>query len=110
MSVKCQVNVKSQYELDIGGRETCFISGPMNDVMRRLELFYPTRMKEFRRKLCIKYRRSFTPGGLNGPQLTKICREENLTLLCQELGGGIVGKTSAQYLRSLSNLYKLCVR
>ena len=50
------------------------------------------------------------PGGLNGPQLTKICREENLSLLCSELGGGIVGKTSAQYLRALSNLYKLCVR
>ena len=50
------------------------------------------------------------PGGLNGPQLTKICREENLSLLCAELGGGIVGKTSAQYLRALSNLYTLCVR
>ena len=24
MSVECQVNVKSQSELDIGGRETCF--------------------------------------------------------------------------------------
>ena len=24
MSGECQVNVKSQYELDIGGRETCF--------------------------------------------------------------------------------------
>ena len=24
MSVKCQVNVKSQSELDIGGRETCY--------------------------------------------------------------------------------------
>ena len=82
----------------------------MNDVMKRLELFFPARMKEFRRKISIKYRRSFMPGGLNGPQLTKICREENLSLLCAELGGGIVGKTSAQYLRALSNLYKLCVR
>ena len=26
MSVECQVNVKSQSELDIGGRETCFKS------------------------------------------------------------------------------------
>ena len=26
MSVECQVNVKSQSELDIGGRETCFVS------------------------------------------------------------------------------------
>ena len=26
MSVKCQVNVKSQSELDIGGRETCTLS------------------------------------------------------------------------------------
>ena len=25
MSVECQVNVKSQSELDIGGRETCLI-------------------------------------------------------------------------------------
>ena len=25
MSVECQVNVKSQSELDIGGRETCFV-------------------------------------------------------------------------------------
>ena len=82
----------------------------MNDVMKRLELFYPQRMKEFRRKISIKYRRSFTPGGLNGPQLTKICREENLTLLCSELGDGIVGKTSVQYLRALCNLHKLCVR
>ena len=24
MSVECQVNVKSQSELDIGGRETCY--------------------------------------------------------------------------------------
>ena len=25
MSVECQVNIKSQSELDIGGRETCLI-------------------------------------------------------------------------------------
>ena len=25
MSVECQVNVKSQSELDIGGRETCLV-------------------------------------------------------------------------------------
>ena len=25
MSVECQVHVKSQSELDIGGRETCFL-------------------------------------------------------------------------------------
>ena len=28
MSVECQVNVKSQSELDIGGRETCQLSSP----------------------------------------------------------------------------------
>ena len=27
MSVECQVNVKSQSELDIGGRETCYSHG-----------------------------------------------------------------------------------
>ena len=26
MSVECQVNIKSQSELDIGGRETCLIT------------------------------------------------------------------------------------
>ena len=27
MSLECQVNVKSQSELDIGGRETCPLTG-----------------------------------------------------------------------------------
>ena len=31
MSVKCQVNVKSQSELDIGGRETCCHNSHNND-------------------------------------------------------------------------------
>ena len=30
MSVECQVNVKSQSELDIGGRETCSLLNTFN--------------------------------------------------------------------------------
>ena len=32
MSVECQVNVKSQSELDIGGRETCFDNGAKSKI------------------------------------------------------------------------------
>ena len=42
MSVECQVNVKSQSELDIGGRETCslFIDVDIQDVILIAILFY----------------------------------------------------------------------
>jgi len=30
MSVECQVNIKSQSELDIGGRETCLVPKPFS--------------------------------------------------------------------------------
>ena len=43
MSVECQVNVKSQSELDIGGRETCyFCNSRFTNVQS--ELMYPKAM------------------------------------------------------------------
>ena len=35
MSVECQVNIKSQSELDIGGRETCYY---LNDFEQNFEV------------------------------------------------------------------------
>ena len=38
MSVECQVNVKSQSELDIGGRETCHLSNTHNFQYERIRI------------------------------------------------------------------------
>ena len=38
MSGECQVNVKSQFELDIGGRETCSILVSSNGVFHYLDV------------------------------------------------------------------------
>ena len=38
MSVECQVNIKSQSELDIGGRETCSSSLSLNIFKKTPEL------------------------------------------------------------------------
>ena len=38
MSVECQVNIKSQPELDIGGRETCYTLGVI--LTSALSLFF----------------------------------------------------------------------
>ena len=39
MSVECQVNVKSQSELDIGGRETCLcLSSPICSMLGSIAL------------------------------------------------------------------------
>ena len=39
MSVECQVNVKSQYELDNGGRETCNFYNALLDFVQKIQLF-----------------------------------------------------------------------
>ena len=37
--MECQVNIKSQSELDIGGRETCYSSPPSSCEVKSVELY-----------------------------------------------------------------------
>ena len=45
MSVECQVNVKSQSELDIGGRETCLaLFRCEKPFMKAIQLFFSCKL------------------------------------------------------------------
>ena len=91
----------------------CYISGAVNDVLRRLALVYPGVMREFLGELSLKYSRSGMPGkmALNGPQIDKVWK--NLDLLHEKLvkqGAGVIGEGSVDYLQKLQALYFMCAR
>ena len=48
MSVECQANVKSQSELDIGGRETCY------NCSYGIMVTYKNWIRSFQNKTCVK--------------------------------------------------------
>ena len=79
MSVECQVHIKSQSEIDIGGRETCIVlqeyvngdkSDTLDDVIAKMKNSLKAIKDGMNTKALIDINREFTP--LDLPPLSPI--------------------------------------